>query len=243
MSIFEFVTYFWKFMDGLPINFQFTGIITYLWLSILLSILKLHFVFTISKASLTYFIHPKIMLFQRFFPYHFQPLFLMHWMAFCFVFDFRYRFRTFNFLKYSILEMPSYTHASFRIELLTIAILLASIKHSFVNIVFFGQSSFTLIQAVLQVANIFFGWLLNIELSSFMTLFKLPFHFNILIEVYFYSQPMLKPIKKLAEIDFCIVEIKESLICHIFFYGKTKVYTIFILLYMGRFDNDATFKY
>lgn len=145
MAIFEFVAYFGKLLDGLSVNFQFTGVVTYLRFTILLSILKLHLVFTISKASLTYFIHPKIMLFQRFLPNHFQPVFLMHWMAFWFIFDLRYGFRSFNFLKYSILEMPSYAHASFRVELLTIAILLTSIKHSFVSVVFFGEPSFALI--------------------------------------------------------------------------------------------------
>jgi len=78
MTIFEFMAYFGKFLDGLPVNFQFTGIITNLWFTILLSVLKLHFVFTISEAPLTNFIHPKIMFFQRFFPYYFQPISLMH---------------------------------------------------------------------------------------------------------------------------------------------------------------------
>jgi len=76
-----------------------------------------------------------------------------------------------------------------------------------------------------------------------MTLFKFSLHFDILIEVYFYSESMFKPIEKLAKIDFAIIKIEESLIALIFFDGKPKVYTIFILLYVWRFDNDAAFKY
>ena len=76
-----------------------------------------------------------------------------------------------------------------------------------------------------------------------MALLKLSFHFDVLIEVDFYSQPVLEPIKKLPKIDFSVIEIEESFIAHIFFYGKPEVYTIFILFYVGGLDNDATLKY
>lgn len=128
-------------------------------------------------------------------------------MTFSFIFDLLNRFRTFYFLKYPVLEISSDPYASFRVKFLTVSILLSSIKHSLVYIVFFGQSSFTLIKSIFQETNIFLSWLLNIKFASLMPLFKLTFHSAILIKADFYSKTVLKSIIKLSKIDFSIVKI------------------------------------
>jgi hypothetical protein len=219
-----------QFLDGLAVDVELVGVEVDAGQFVVVSHgLEVDLVLAVSEAA--HLAHARTVLLQRSLPHRLQPLLLLPLRLLP---QLRNRLAGSGLRQHAVLKHAADLHSGLGVVFLPIPVLLSLIEQSLVDVVGCGQPSFSLVEAVLEVANVLFGGLFDIELASLAAIGELSLVFDFIVDGKLHPQPVLEAIQELSEVDPGVVEVEKAFVGLVLGNGEAVVDAVLELLDGGR---------